>query len=94
MGRRRSTNKHIPMSLSIPYALIQRVDNQLSYKQSRSKWVQSAIETKLNAQEKGIDELEHVPLKTLFAELMYRLDPTSNTFKFVKAASQSVETEE
>lgn len=47
MGRRRSTNKHIPMSLSIPYTLIQRLDKELQYKQSRSKWVQGAIKAKL-----------------------------------------------
>ena len=48
MGRRRVKEKHIPMSLSMPYALIQRVDSQLSYKSSRSKWVQNAIIQKLD----------------------------------------------
>ena len=48
MGRKRSTNKHIPMSLSIPHSLVIRVDKELSYKQSRSKWVQGAIEAKLD----------------------------------------------
>jgi metal-responsive CopG/Arc/MetJ family transcriptional regulator len=94
MGRRRVKEKHIPMSLSMPYALIQRVDNQLSYTSSRSKWVQEAIKSKLESQERGMDDLENVPIKTLFAELTMRLNRDSNAYKFVRAASQSVETEE
>ena len=92
MGRRRVNEKHIPMSLSMPYTLIQRVDKQLSYKASRSKWVQDAIKTKLESQERGMDDLENVPIKTLFAELTMRLDKDTNAYKFVRAASQSVET--
>jgi len=94
MGRRRVKEKHIPMSLSMPYALIQRVDRQLSFKQSRSKWVQGAIQAKLESQDRGIDDLEHLPIKTLFAELTMRLDKNTNAYKFVRAALQSVETEE
>ena len=94
MGRRRVKEKHIPMSLSMPYALIQRVDNQLSFKSSRSKWVQDAIKKKLESQERGYDDLENVRTQSLFAELRMRLDKDSNAYKFVKAASQSVETEE
>jgi len=94
MGRRRVKEKHIPMSLSMPYALIQRVDNQLSYTSSRSRWVQEAIKSKLESQERGMDDLENVPIKTLFAELTMRLDRDSNAYKFVRAASQSAETEE
>lgn len=48
MGRRRVKEKHIPMSLSMPYRLIQRVESVLGYKQSRSKWVQGAIKAKLD----------------------------------------------
>jgi len=51
MGRRRVKQKHIPMSLSMPYALIQEVESKLSYKQSRSKWVQGAIKAKLEDSE-------------------------------------------
>ena len=94
MGRRRVKEKHIPMSLSMPYALIQRVDNQLSYTSSRSKWVQEAIKSKLESQERGMDDLENVRTTTLFAELLMRLDKESNAYKFAKAASQSVGTEE
>ncbi len=65
MGRRRS-KENIPMSLSIPYRLIMRVDNELSYKQSRSKWVQGAIREKL---EREID-FGLVPTKKLLLLLV------------------------
>lgn len=48
MGRRRVKEKNIPMSLSIPYRLLQRLDSELGYQQSRSKWVQGAIKAKLD----------------------------------------------
>jgi len=48
MGRRRVKEKNIPMSLSMPYRLIQRLDSELGYQQSRSKWVQGAIRAKLD----------------------------------------------
>ncbi len=87
MGRRRVKEKHIPMSLSMPYRLIQRVEEQLSYKQSRSKWVQGAIEAKL---EMDIDwsliESERL-LRLLFARGII----TKDTFKVLM---QVVEIEE
>jgi len=68
MGRRRVNEKHIPMSLSMPYALIQRVDKQLSYKASRSKWVQNAIIQKLD---ENID-LSQISDMRLMKELFFR----------------------
>lgn len=87
MGRRRSTNKHIPMSLSIPYTLIQRLDKELQYKQSRSKWVQGAIKAKLTQE---IDWTK-VTDKQLLVILRNRDIITDETFTVML---QSVETEE
>lgn len=87
MGRRRSTNKHIPMSLSIPYTLIQRLDKELQYKQSRSKWVQGAIKAKLNQE---IDWTK-VTNKELLVILVNRDMITAETFRVML---QSVGTEE
>ena len=87
MGRRRVNNKHIPMSLSIPYTLIQRLDKELSYKQSRSKWVQGAIKAKLN---QSID-YSSISDKQLLVMLCNRGIISHETFKVM---SQSVETEE
>ena len=58
------------MSLSMPYALIQRVDSQLSYKSSRSKWVQNAIIQKLD---ENID-LSLITSMRLMKELYFRND--------------------
>jgi len=87
MGRRRVKEKHIPMSLSVPYALVQSVDNQLSFKQSRSKWVQGAIQAKLDHDiDWSLIESERL-LRLLLARGIITLD----TFKVML---QSVETEE
>lgn len=49
MSRPRSTDKHQPLTISVPGSLMKRLDQELSYKQSRSKWVQRAILAKLDA---------------------------------------------
>ena len=49
MSRPRSTDKHQPLTISVPGSLMTRLDQELSYKQSRSKWVQRAILAKLDA---------------------------------------------
>ena len=51
MARRRSIDKHQPLTISIPGSMMTRLDQELSYKQSRSKWVQQAIQAKLDAHE-------------------------------------------
>lgn len=96
MGRRRVKEKHIPMSLSIPYALIQRVDSELSFKQSRSKWVQGAIEAKLE-DSKAFD-LSNKTSISLAWELRMRNVISPGMFetleKVIKAMTLVVETEE
>ena len=87
MGRRRVKEKHIPMSLSIPHALIQSVDSELSFKQSRSKWVQGAIKAKLNS---SID-WDSIESKALIVMLFNRGVIDENTLRVML---QSVETEE
>ena len=48
MGRKRSTNKSVPISVSLPGSLVTRLDQELSYQASRSKYVAKAIENRLN----------------------------------------------
>tara|TARA_Y100001938_G_scaffold148858_1_gene233777 strand:- start:1542 stop:1832 length:291 start_codon:yes stop_codon:yes gene_type:complete len=48
MSRRRSTDKHQPLTISVPASMMARLDQLLSYQQSRSKWVQAAIKAKLD----------------------------------------------
>ena len=48
--RPRSRDKVVPVSIGIPVSLMMRLDNELDWKQSRSKWVKSAILQKLDEQ--------------------------------------------
>lgn len=48
--RPRSRDKVVPVSIAIPVSLMMRLDNELDYRQSRSKWVKSAIVEKLDQQ--------------------------------------------
>lgn len=47
--RPRSRDKVVPISIAIPVSLMIRLDNELDWKQSRSKWVKNAIIAKLDA---------------------------------------------
>lgn len=48
--RPRSRDKVVPVSIGIPVSLMMRLDNELDWRQSRSKWVKSAILQKLDEQ--------------------------------------------
>jgi len=50
LPRPRSRDKVVPVSIGIPVSLMMRLDNELDWKQSRSKWVKSAIISKLDNQ--------------------------------------------
>ena len=65
MSRPRSTDKHQPLTISVPGSLMTRLDQELSYKQSRSKWVQQAIKAKLdahNTKEQVVSDLSNLVL--------------------------------
>lgn len=46
MSRPRSADPGVPITISIPNSLKMRLDKELSWKQSRSKWVTKAIQNK------------------------------------------------
>jgi len=46
MSRPRSADPGVPITISIPNSLKMRLDKELSWKASRSKWVTKAIEAK------------------------------------------------
>lgn len=50
MSRPRSANPGVPITISIPTSLKIRLDNELTWKQSRSRWVTKAIQNKLEGQ--------------------------------------------
>ena len=47
MSRKRSTDKSIPISVALPGSLVRRLDQELKYTASRSKYVAKAIENRL-----------------------------------------------
>jgi len=47
MSRPRAIDPSVPLSIAVPQSLKTRLDQELSYKQSRSKWVCHAITEKL-----------------------------------------------
>jgi len=48
MSRKRSTDKSIPISVALPSSLVRRLDQELSYTSSRSKYVGKAIQNRLD----------------------------------------------
>ena len=48
MSRPRSTDKSIPISVALPSSLVRRLDQELSYQSSRSKYVAKAIKNHLD----------------------------------------------
>tara|TARA_Y100000033_G_C2683565_1_gene80245 strand:+ start:206 stop:508 length:303 start_codon:yes stop_codon:yes gene_type:complete len=72
MSRRRSTDKHQPLTISIPGSMMTRLDQELSYKQSRSKWVQAAIKAKLDASESDLHRIDDLSSLRLAAILLAR----------------------
>jgi len=68
MSRPRSTDPSVALSIAVPQSLKTRLDQELSYKQSRSKWVCHAIKEKLE-QEFDYDSLS---TRFLIRELQMR----------------------
>ena len=47
--RPRLTDKSVPISIALPGSLVTRIDQELSYSSSRSKWIANAIRNKLDS---------------------------------------------
>ena len=80
MGRKRSTNKSVPISVSLPGSLVTRLDQELSYQASRSKYVQVAIENRLKQMENS--SVGEASTRQLMAALHSRTD-ISNQLKTI-----------
>jgi len=68
--RRRSQNKTIAISITLDRSIIDELDEILSAKQSRSKFIQRCIESKLN----GSNSVEEASTRQLMAALRMRQD--------------------
>ena len=61
MSRPRSTDPSVALSIAVPTSLKTRLDQEISYQQSRSKWVCHAIKEKLS-QEFDYDSISNLQL--------------------------------
>jgi len=76
MSRPRSTDKSIPISVALPGSLVRRLDQELSFRSSRSKYVARAIKNYLDQLETS--SIAEAPTRQLVAALTNReeLDDT------------------
>lgn len=65
MSRPRSVDPAIPVSIAIPRSLHTRMNELLSYKQSRSRWVCDAIKAKIDAHDNESQVIESITDKRL-----------------------------
>ena len=72
MSRKRSIDKSIPISVALPGSLVKRLDQELSYQASRSKYVSKAIENRLNELESNA--VSEASTRQLMAALKARDD--------------------
>jgi len=75
MSRKRSIDKAIPISVALPSSLVRRLDQELDYTSSRSKYVAKAIENRLNQIEASA--VSERSTRQLMAALMARKDMTN-----------------
>ncbi len=92
LSRRRSTDKHQPLTISVPGSLMTRLDQELSYKQSRSKWVQQAIKAKLDAYEDDYQVISSLSDLRLITILLNRGVIDLPLWELLKSNLQSEET--
>lgn len=90
MSRPRSTDPSVALSIAVPQSLKTRLDQELSYKQSRSRWVVSAIKAKLQARELRHQAIDEMSSEKMLFELFYRNAIDEDTYLILK--KQVVET--
>ena len=88
--RPRSRDKVVPVSIAIPVSLMMRLDNELDYRQSRSKWVKSAIVEKLDQQ----FDWDGVSSKRLLAILFNRGVIDHDRFTLLSKRVEEIEVEQ
>ena len=72
MSRKRSTDKTIPISVALAGSLVRRLDQELSYQASRSKYVARSIENRLDEMESSA--VSEASTRQLMAALHSRTD--------------------
>ncbi len=78
MSRKRSIDKSIPISIAIPESLKKRLDQELDYTSSRSKYVAIAIENRLEQMKSSA--VSEASTRQLMAALRARPDISKQLF--------------
>ena len=85
MSRRRSADKHIPISIALPRSVVARLDQVLAYKDSRSAYIARAITKQLDGKESF--SMAEVTTSRLRMELYLR-EETSAALKLALNAEE------
>ena len=72
MSRKRSIDKSIPISVALPGSLVKRLDQELDYTSSRSKYVTKAIQNRLDEMQSS--SVSEASTRQLMAALHSRTD--------------------
>jgi metal-responsive CopG/Arc/MetJ family transcriptional regulator len=82
IGRPRKSERKENISVNLPKYVVDKVNDKLSWKSSRSEWIEGAIKDKLG--ERGLT-LADAPTKALLSVLIHSRDDVSD---FIKVALQ------
>jgi metal-responsive CopG/Arc/MetJ family transcriptional regulator len=78
MSRKRSIDKSIPISIAIPESLKKRLDQELDYTSSRSKYIACAIQNRLDEMQSS--SVSEASTRQLIAALRARPDISKQLF--------------
>ena len=78
MSRKRSIDKSIPISVALPGSLVKRLDQELDYTSSRSKYVGKAIQNRLDEMQSSA--VSEASTRQLIAALRARPDISKQLF--------------
>ena len=92
MSRRRSSDPAMPVSIAIPRSLFTRLNELLSWRSSRSKWVCDAIRAKLDAHSVRQQTLNDISNGQLLFELQMRQVIDEDTYTILKSNLLAAET--
>tara|TARA_Y100000114_G_C11746606_1_gene321972 strand:- start:970 stop:1293 length:324 start_codon:yes stop_codon:yes gene_type:complete len=82
VGRPRKSERKENISVNLPKYVVDKINDKLSWKSSRSEWIEGAIRDKLG--ERGLT-LADAPTKALLSVLIHSRDDVSD---FIKVALQ------
>ena len=97
IGRPRKANRKEQISVNLPKHIINEINDSISWKQSRSVWIETAITNRLRSVKPSLVDY---PLTTLLFEAIQREEIDSNVKFVIKTyldstvVKQSVETAE